>query len=196
MRGLARGGRRTFFFLNQNDHLNDTLDCISHNTHFAPVLLQHPESESINEHFVVIADARFSALLATVRSSDGNLDEDEVVWTFEPDVVYSALEYLMARVRAEQPYHASAFGSAVRMSMPKATSLQLTLGVTTKLAHLLQEQAGREIAVNRIANAIRDSLELGVVLQKTVREVGAALNVACCALRVERQAWRRRRRRR
>src|SRR5256714_7395837 len=69
--------------------------------------------------------------------------------------------------------------------MPKATSLQLTLSVTTKLAHLLQEQAGREIAVNRIATAIRESLELGIILQKTVSEVGSALNVACCALRVE-----------
>jgi len=70
--------------------------------------------------------------------------------------------------------------------MPKATSLQLTLSVTTKLAHLLQEQAGREIAVNRIATAIRESLELGVILQKTVDEVGRALNVTC-ALRVEGQ---------
>src|SRR5207253_7204800 len=111
---------------------------------------------------------------------------DEVIWTFEPDVVYSALEYLMARVSAEHPYQATAFGSAVRTSMPKATSLQLTLSVTTKLAHLLQAQAGREIAINRIASAIRESLELGVVLQKTVDEVGRALNVHC-ALRVEGQ---------
>src|SRR4030095_15337560 len=80
---------------------------------------------------------------------------------------------------------ASAFGSSVRTSVPKATSLQLTLSVTTKLAHLLQEQAGREIAVNRIATTIRESLELGIILQKTVTEVGAALNVACCALQVE-----------
>ena len=140
----------------------------------------------MKEHFVVIADARFSALLATVRN-DEDSGEDEVVWTFEPDIVYSALEYLMARVQAEQPYQATAFENAVSTSMPKATSLQLTLSVTTKLAHLLQEQAGREIAVNRIATAIRESLELGVILQKTVTEVGAALNVACCALRVEGQ---------
>jgi diguanylate cyclase (GGDEF)-like protein len=133
----------------------------------------------------VVADARFSAVLATVRTSGKETAEDEVVWTFEPDVVYSALEYLQARVRAEHPYHASNFGTAVRTSMPKATSLQLTLSVTNKLAHLLQEQAGREIAVNRIATAIRESLQLDVILQKTVTEVGAALNVACCALRVE-----------
>ena len=71
---------------------------------------------------------------------------DEVIWTFEPDVVYSALEFLMARVSAEHPDHSSTFGTAVRSSMPKATSLQLTVSVTTKLAHLLQEQAGREVA--------------------------------------------------
>src|SRR6266508_1064383 len=93
----------------------------------------------------------------------------------------------MARVGAEHPYQANAFGAAVRTSMPKATSLQLTLSVTTKLAHLLQEQAGREIAVNRIATAIRESLELGVILQKTVDEVGTALKVTSCGLRVEGQ---------
>jgi diguanylate cyclase (GGDEF)-like protein len=91
----------------------------------------------------------------------------------------------MARVGAEHPYQATNFESAVRTSMPKSTSLQLTLSVTTKLAHLLQEQAGREIAINRIATAISQSLELGVILQKTVDEVGTALNTASCALCVE-----------
>lgn len=187
VRDLSRGGRRTFFFVGNNDELNKSIDNSSANERFAPVCFKGPIRENAAEHFVVIADARFSAMLATVRTSgsDGNPGEDEVVWTFEPDVVYSALEYLMARVRAEHPDHASAFGNAVRTSMPKATSLQLTLSVTTKLAHLLQEQAGREIALNRIATAIRESLELGVILQKTVSEVGVALNVACCALRVE-----------
>jgi diguanylate cyclase (GGDEF)-like protein len=69
--------------------------------------------------------------------------------------------------------------------MPKATSLQLTLGVTTKLARLLQEQAEREIAVNRLATAIRNSLELDSVLQTAANEVGRALNVHSCAVRVE-----------
>jgi len=185
MRELARGGRRTFFFVAQADEFPDRLESTGLTDNFAPVILQHPTTGHANEHFVVVADARFSAVLATVRTSGKETAEDEVVWTFEPDVVYSALEYLQARVRAEHPYHASNFGTAVRTSMPKATSLQLTLSVTNKLAHLLQEQAGREIAVNRIATAIRESLQLDVILQKTVTEVGAALNVACCALRVE-----------
>src|SRR5438105_2138961 len=182
---LARAGRRTFFFLRQSDALNEFVRGIDSGAN-GPELLLIEEQNQVNEHFVIIADARFSALLATVRGKANSTDGDEVIWTFDPDVVYSALEYLMARVTAEQPHQAPAFGSAVRSSMPKATSLQLTLSVTTKLAHLLQAQAGREIAINRIASAIRESLELGVVLQKTVDEVGRALNVHC-ALRVEGQ---------
>ncbi|HEY6045326.1 MAG TPA: diguanylate cyclase [Pyrinomonadaceae bacterium] len=186
VRELARGGRRTFFFASQNDDVNNFIETADFSKSIAPIVLQPSVREHANEHFVVIADARFSALLATVRTgNDADAHEDEVVWTFEPDIVYSALEYLLARVRAEHPDHASIFGTGVRTSMPKATSLQLTLSVTTKLAHLLQAQAAREIAVNRIATTIRESLELGVILQKTVTEVGAALNVAGCALRVE-----------
>ena len=108
-----------------------------------------------------------------------------MVWTFEPDIVYSALEYLMARVTAEHEFYSNAFAQAVRVSMPQATSLQLTLGVTTKLARLLQEQAEREIAVNRLATAIRNTLDLDSVLQTAADEVGRALNVHSCAVRVE-----------
>src|SRR3989440_1826423 len=186
IRDLARGGRHTFFFAHPADALNEIVSGIGASSVAAPLILSQSESGQANEHFIVIADARFSALLATVRGrvNDTRLGSDEVIWTFEPDIVYTALEYLMARVGAEQPYHAPAFGNAVRSSMPKATSLQLTLSVTTKLAHLLQEQASREIAVNRIATAIRESLDLGIILQKTVDEVGGALNVNS-ALRVE-----------
>src|SRR2546427_1642992 len=186
VRQLAQPGRRAFFFVRHGDALNEL---VGHEGGGAPLILRQAEDNRANEHFLVIADARFSALLTTVHETTNDaVGGDEVIWTFEPDIVYSALEYLMARVGAEHPYQSSVFESAVRASMPKATSLQLTVSVTTKLAHLLQEQAGREIAVNRIATAIRESLELGVILQKTVSEVGSALNVACCALRVEGQS--------
>ena len=187
IRELAQAGRRAFFFVPQTDALTEMASNLGPGSLGTPVIFPQADSAYINEHFIVIADARFSALLATVHgcTSDGRMVGDEVIWTFEPDIVYSALEYLMARVSAEHPYHTQGFDEAVRTSMPKATSLQLTVSVTTKLAHLLQEQAGREIAVNRIATAIRESLELGVILQKTVDEVGAALNVTSCALRVE-----------
>jgi diguanylate cyclase (GGDEF)-like protein len=186
IRDLARSERRAFFFVDQADALNELVTGLGANSVGAPVILPHTKDNHANEHFVVIADARFSALLATVRgrAEQDHLGGDEVFWTFEPDTVYSALEYLMARVGAEYPYHAADFEAAVRTSMPKATSLQLTVSVTTKLAHLLQQQASREVAVNRIATAIRESLELGVILQKTVDEVGTALNVGSCALHV------------
>jgi hypothetical protein len=110
---------------------------------------------------------------------------DEVIWSFEPDIVYSALEYLMARVTAELPEQSPLFSKAVRTCVPKTTSLQLTVSVTTKLARLLQEQAVRELAVNRISTAIRSSLELPSVLQTTVNEVGRALGAQYGALSVE-----------
>ncbi len=149
------------------------------------VVFERTDEGDLSERFVVIADARFSALLASVHDGDAEDGRDLVIWTFEPDVVYSALEYLMARVTAEHPFYSKTFSNAVRVSMPKATSLQLTLGVTAKLARLLQEQAEREIAVNRLATAIRNSLELDSVLQTAANEVGRALNVHSCAVRVE-----------
>ena len=49
----------------------------------------------------------------------------------------------------------------------------------------MQEQAEREIAVNRLATVIRNSLKLDSVLQTAADEVGRALNVHSCAVRVE-----------
>src|ERR1041384_2936250 len=91
----------------------------------------------------------------------------------------------MARIGVKLPFHSTVFSAAVRLSMPKATSLQLTLGVTTKLARLLQEQAEREIAVNRIATALRDSLELECFLMPASNEWGRSLNEKIGAVRVE-----------
>ncbi|MBA3804283.1 MAG: sensor domain-containing diguanylate cyclase [Acidobacteria bacterium] len=190
VREIGRAAQRAFFFVGHTDALNN-LPLRVNEQDREPILLRRAPEDTVFERFVVIADARFSALLASVRNTeeDGAESEgDEVIWTFEPDVVYSALEYLMARVAAERPFQAAGFSTAVRTSMPKATSLQLTVSVTTKLARLLQEQAGREIAVNRIATAIRNSLELDSILQTTVNEVGRALSVQHCALRVEGEA--------
>jgi len=190
VRDIGRAAHKAFFFVSPGDALND-LSLRGDEKDREPILLTRSDADKGYERFVVIADARFSALLASVRSTEEDGTEssgDEVIWTFEPDIVYSALEYLMARVTAERPFQATAFASAVRTSMPKATSLQLTVSVTTKLARLLQEQAGREIAINRIATAIRSSLELDSILQTTVKEVGRALNAQHCALRVTGEA--------
>ena len=182
---LDQAAKNLFLWLSPNDALSSLVLNRGKESN-ASVVFEHDDADQNNERFVVIADARFSALLASVHNpQDEDSSRDLVFWTFEPDVVYSALEYMMARVTAEHPFHSKAFASAVRVSMPKATSLQLTLGVTTKLARLLQEQAEREIAVNRLATAIRNSLELDSVLQTAANEVGRALNVHSCAVRVE-----------
>ncbi|HEY6804457.1 MAG TPA: sensor domain-containing diguanylate cyclase [Pyrinomonadaceae bacterium] len=185
VRQLVHCAKNVFLFVSVDDALSQLMLTRGKESREA-IVLEQPQ-DAVYERFVVIADARFSALLASTRArEDSDPDSgDLVVWTFEPDVVYSALEYLMARITAEHPFHASSFASAVRVSMPKATSLHLTLGVTTKLARLLQEQAEREIAVNRIATAIRNSLELEGLLTTAANEVGRALNVKSCAVQVE-----------
>ena len=182
---LDQAAKNLFLWVSPQDALSSlVLSRGKENT--KSVVFERTDLDMTYERFVVIADARFSALLASVKNEDNDdTSRDLVIWTFEPDVVYSALEYLMARVTAEHSFYSNAFSKAVRTSMPKATSLQLSLGVTTKLARLLQEQAEREIAVNRLATAIRNSLELASVLQTAADEVGRALNVHSCAVRVE-----------
>ena len=183
MRELVQAAKNVFLFVSADDALSQQMRTRGKESR-EPVVFEQ-EQDAISERFVIIADARFSALLATSTDPSNSESGDLVVWTFEPDVVYSALEYLMARITAEHPFHAAAFASAVRVSMPKATSLQLTLGVTTKLARLLQKHAEREIAVNRIATAIRNSLDLDSLLATAAHEVGRALNVKSCAVQVE-----------
>lgn len=183
---VGRAARHAFFFVAPEDAYNEMrfLDEVRES-----MLMSRLSQGDDNEHFIVIADARFSALLVSLKGQatdgTGTATEDEVIWTFEPDIVYSALEYLMARVTAERFEQSGAFSQAVRTCMPKATSLQLTVSVTTKLARLLQEQAAREVAINRIASAIRSSLSLPSVLQTTVDEVGRALGVQFSGLHIE-----------
>ena len=190
MRDLARvrevgsAARRAFFFVAPGDSLNTHPTKAKEYARGVVFIDQHAQ-EAISERFVVISDARFSGLLASVGSNLPGEDTQEVIWTFEPEVVYSALEYLMARVTAERSPQAETFEKAVRKCTPRVTSLQLTVSVMSKLARMLQEQAGREVAVRRIATAIRSSLELPSILQTTVDETGRALDVQCCALRVE-----------
>lgn len=186
VREMGRLARYSFFFAAPDDALFST-QLSDGDTDREPFLMPKAAGADVRERFVVIADARFSALMASVRTNEEGQESagDEVIWSFEPDIVYSALEYLMARVTAEVPTHARLFAKAVRTCVPKTTSLQLTVSVTTKLARLLQEQAVREIAVNRISTAIRSSLELPSVLQTTVNEVGQALGAQSSALCVE-----------
>ena len=184
-RVICNAASKSFFFISGNDAL---LNLSVEDHAKKSVMFQFPSQNKLIGRFVVIADARFSAVLASPppdqEAQETLLPGTEVIWTFEPDIVYSALEYLMARVTAEFPDYSTEFSQAVSGSMPKATSLQLTVSVTTKLARLLQAQAEREIAVNRIATAIRNSQELDTILQTAANEVGRALGASSCAIRL------------
>jgi diguanylate cyclase (GGDEF)-like protein len=191
LRELVGTSRQLFLCVNEQDALAK-ISLL--NKKRAPILVLPPacqdsSREQFEERFVIIAADNFSALLASVQRPRANnadsLTGDEVIWSFEPDVVYSGLEYLMARLGIESPSHAKALTQAVRQSMPKATSPQLTLSITTKLARLLQEQAVREVAVNRIAAALRSSGELSGILQTAINELGRALGTSSAALIVE-----------
>ncbi|HKE57283.1 MAG TPA: diguanylate cyclase [Pyrinomonadaceae bacterium] len=184
VKDLVQGAANLFVFLQPDDALRRSLGRKKTATKRAALL---DGQEGDGERFVVIVDARFCAVLSCsgVREVEAENGSDLVVWSFEPDVVYSAVEHLMARMTAEQPSQANAFVKAVDRSMPQATSLQLTLGVTTKLARLLQEQAEREIAVNRIATAIRNSLELDNLLLTAANEVGRSLSAKSCGVLIE-----------
>jgi diguanylate cyclase (GGDEF)-like protein len=149
------------------------------------VVWQRPNNAEGSERFLIVADARFSALLASVADEQtAETGAESVIWTFQPDIVYSGLEYLMARAAAEYPNEAEAFKNAVLACTPKSTSLQLTVGVTSKLAQLLQEQAERELAVNRIATTIRNCNGLEEILETAATQVGRALLVDGCAVRI------------
>src|ERR671938_581449 len=115
VREVGRAAHKAFFFVAPGDALHD-LPLKTKDQDREPILLKSENNEKNVERFVVIADARFSALLASIPNSeeDSEADGNKVIWTFEPDIVYSALEYLMARVTAEGQLQATSFTAAVR----------------------------------------------------------------------------------
>ena len=92
---LDRAARNLFLWVSPQDAMASmVLNRGKENT--KSVVFEQTGEGGNSERFVVIADARFSALLASVHNAnDEDNSRDLVIWTFEPDVVYSALEYLM-----------------------------------------------------------------------------------------------------
>ncbi|HEY9232040.1 MAG TPA: sensor domain-containing diguanylate cyclase, partial [Blastocatellia bacterium] len=64
----------------------------------------------------------------------------------------------------------------------RRASLRVALTFTTKLARLMQKQSELDMATSRISSAISNTLELEVILQTAVEEVGRALNARRAAL--------------
>jgi diguanylate cyclase (GGDEF)-like protein len=138
--------------------------------------------------FVLIVDPRFSGLLASARVP-GTSDDDgeaayEMAWTFDPNVVYTALDYLVARVCAQHPDDAPAFREHTRTSAPSSASLRLTLNFTTKLAIVLQRQTEMETATSRISALVNSTFDLSEILRGAVDQIARSLAVRRVALAV------------
>jgi diguanylate cyclase (GGDEF)-like protein len=129
-------------------------------------------------------EPRFCGLLASTRVSEDERRPNgyEVIWTFDPNIVFSAIEYLMARINVQKPQERQRFETLVNAATPRISSLKLALAFTKKVTMLMQRQTELEMATNRISSAISSTLELEAVLQSAVEEVGLALNARRAAV--------------
>jgi diguanylate cyclase (GGDEF)-like protein len=135
--------------------------------------------------FILVMDSRFSGLLASYAVDDGENHGKgtyELVWTFDPNVVFTAIEYLMARVSVQKPWERSRFETLLNECTPHSSSLRMALTFTTKLAKLMQRQNEMEMAINSISSAISSTLEIEQILQSAVEEVGRAMRARRAAI--------------
>jgi len=137
--------------------------------------------------FILIMEPRFCALLASCvvpGEINGYAGAYDMVWTFDPNVVFTAIEYLMARVSVQTQEERKRFEIMVNACTPTSSSLRLALSFTTKVTMLMQRQNELEMATNRISSAISSTLELETILQSAVEEVGRTLRVSRAALKL------------
>lgn len=135
--------------------------------------------------FILVMEPRFCGLLASTElpeERNNYAKAYDMVWTFDQNVVFTAMEYLLARVSAQTPQGRETLQELLRACTPRTSSLRLALAFTTKVTMLMQRQNDLELATNRISSAISSTLELEPILQRAVEEVGRALNVRRAAL--------------
>jgi diguanylate cyclase (GGDEF)-like protein len=135
--------------------------------------------------FVVFMDPRCCGLLSCAeipRAPASQTETYAVAWTFDPNVVYTAIEYLLARMGTQRPDERSRLELLMNATTTRRPSLQVALTFTTKLAMLMQRQSELDMATSRISSAISSTLELESMLQTAVDEVGRALNARRAAL--------------
>jgi diguanylate cyclase (GGDEF)-like protein len=135
--------------------------------------------------FILVMEPRFCGLLTSClvpAEMIGLTPAYDMVWTFDTNVVFTAIEYLMARVSVQTPQERERFETLVNACTPRSSSLRLALTFTTKVTMLMQRQNELEMATNRISSAISSTLEIGLILQSAVEEVGRALRAHSAAI--------------
>jgi diguanylate cyclase (GGDEF)-like protein len=135
--------------------------------------------------FILIMESRFAGLLATsvTQSEDESQPKNyEMIWTFDPNVVFTAIEYLMARVGVQSPKERRKIEGVLNACTPRSSSLRMALTFATKLTMLMQRQSELEMATSRISALISSALEMDQILRPAVTEVGRALKARHAAV--------------
>jgi diguanylate cyclase (GGDEF)-like protein len=180
---LAGDARHLFLFTCDRHCATRTWDATTLNNITLVEEREHHELD--NGPFILVVDPRFCGLLscAEIPCSPATYAETyAVVWTFDPNVVYTAVEYLLARMGTQRPNERSGLEMLLNVTTTRRPSLQVALTFTTKLAMLMQRQSELDMATSRISSAISSTLELEPILQTAVEEVGRALNARRTAL--------------
>jgi diguanylate cyclase (GGDEF)-like protein len=128
--------------------------------------------------FILVFDKKFCGLLVShALPQDNTLHAKtyEMIWTFDANVVYTAVEYLMGRIITNNPQERSRFETLINASAPSTISTKITFAFLSKLAMFMQRQNELELAINRISYNISHTLEIEHLLQEVVEEVGRAL---------------------
>lgn len=107
-----------------------------------------------------------------------------MIWSFDPNVVFTAIEYLIARVSAQHPEQGALFAQQVRDNAPSSSSLRMTLNLTTRLAFMLQRQTEIETAINRISGMVNGTLNPDELYQNVVDQVARSLGVRRVSLSI------------
>src|SRR5436853_1510089 len=180
---LAGDARHLFLFTCDRHCAIRTWDATTLNNITLVEEREHHELD--NGPFILVVDPRFCGLLSCAempRSPATHAETYAVVWTFDPNVVYTAVEYLLARMGTQRPNERSGLEMLLNVTTTRRPSLQVALTFTTKLAMLMQRQSELDMATSRISSAISSTLELEPILQTAVEEVGRALNARRTAL--------------
>ena len=128
--------------------------------------------------FILVMDNRFCGLLVSyaIPEETAQLAKTyEIIWSFDINVVYSAIEYLMARIIASKPDKRANIEEALNASAPSVISYKIAFSFITRLAMFMQRQNELEMAMNKISYTISNTLEIETVLQSAVEEIGRVL---------------------
>src|SRR5262249_55124775 len=137
------------------------------------------------EQFIVVLEPRFCGLLVShplPEDASHHVKTYEMMWTFDPNVVFTALQHLMGQILTAKPDERAHLEQVLNASTPNAVSLNMAFSLTTKLAILMQRQNELEMATNRISYVISNTLEIENVLQTAIEEIGGALKAKRAAL--------------